>query len=134
MKYYITLVFLILISFQGFGKGCSGNYYISGTIYSKGNTVIKNTSINIIIGEKHQVVDVDSLGHFEIEIFWTNSCPSGRNWIQHKFDNRKNNPKHVIIKYQDQEIVLENKWEKFAECSPVEKEEITWKKDIYFNI
>ena len=129
----LTVLFFCCLTIKTFSKGCSGKYYISGTAYSTDKAVLKNSTLTVKFGYSTKSILTDSNGHFEIELAWTNACPSRRTAAQHKQDNEKINPKFIYISYSDNEIKLKNKWEKYAYCFPDSKDETTWKKDLYFS-
>ncbi len=114
------------------GKGCSGTYFLNGTAYTVNNIILKNTRLTVRFGNLTKHIVTDSIGHFEIELAWTNACPSNLTKEQHKQLNQKINPQKIIISYADIEIILENNWEKYADCIPKSKDKVTMKKDLIF--
>lgn len=128
---FSTALLLTLIT-TTYGKGCSGTYFIMGTAYSLDKTALKNVTLTIRFGNETKSVLTDSSGHYEIELAWTNACPSGRLDFQHKRDNKKLNPQFIYVGHSKKEIKLENKWEKYAKCFPKSKESVTWVTDLNF--
>ena len=115
-----------------FRKGCSGTYYISGTAYRADKTIIKSAGLTVKFGKDTKIVRTDSNGQYEISVHWDSACPSGLTGEELKKENERINPQFIYITYADNEIKLENKWEKYADCSPASKDEVTWKKDLHF--
>lgn len=126
------LIFILCSLSLLFGKGCSGTYFINGTAYSVNNIILKNTQLTVKFGNLTKHIITDSSGHFEIELAWTNACPSKLTEENHKQLNKKINPQEISISYADIEIILENNWEKYADCNPKSKDKTTWNKDLIF--
>lgn len=133
LMYALMILFFTCLTTEAFGKGCSGTYFISGTAYSANKTILKNVTLTVKFGKETKTVLTDSNGHFEIELTWTNACPSKRTKEQHKQDNSRINPPFIYISYANKEIKLVNEWEKFADCFTDSKDKTTWKKDLYFH-
>ena len=130
---FVLAILLLTFNTTTYGKGCEGTYFISGTAYSSGNTVLKNKTLTVTVGTETKIVVTDDNGHFEIEITWINACPSKLTKEQLVQLNRKLNPQLITISYADKTITLENNGEKYAKCEPKSKATITWKKDLYFS-
>jgi hypothetical protein len=131
--FVLTLMLSIFLPKISIGKGCSGTYFISGTVYSVNKTVLKNVTITVKFGNETNTVLTDSNGHFEIELKWASACPSGRTKARIRKANEKINPKYIYIEYSNKKIKLDNKWKVYADCFPDSKDKITWKKNLYFS-
>ncbi len=132
MRHILTILFFIVLTTGTYAKGGSGTYYIKGTAYGKDKTILKNTDLAVKIGSVTKMVRTDDNGLYEIEVHWESACPSLRTFGQHRRDNKKLNPEFIYFSYEDNEIKLDNKWEKYADLFPESKEKITRKKDLYF--
>lgn len=132
MRQILTILFFIVLTTGTFAKGGSGTYYIKGTAYGTGKTILKNADLNVKIGSVTKTVRTDDNGLYEIEVPWESACRSIRTFGQHRRDNKKLNPEFIYISYADKEIKLENKWKKYADLFPASKEKITRKKDLNF--
>lgn len=132
MKQILTILFFLALTTGTFAKGGSGIYYIKGTAYGAGKTILKNTELTVKIGSTTRKIRTDGNGVYEIEVPWENADPSLRTNGQHRHDNKKLNPKFICISYMDKEIKIDNNWKKYAVLLPESKEKITRKKDLYF--
>lgn len=128
----LAFVFSVCLTAVALGKGSSGTYFIIGTAYSSNKIVLKNATLTLTFGNETKTIVTDSSGHFEIELAWTNTCPSNQTATQHKKANKKINPQFVYIGNSDKEIKLKNKWKKYVGNYSFSKEAITWRKDLYF--
>jgi len=132
MKQFFCLFLFLSISYLSYGKGCSGSYFISGQAYASDIALLKNMEIVCLFGTDSTRIQTDSNGHYELEIPWTNACPSEENRKQYREENKRLNPEFIYLLWNGQEIRLRNNWTKLADCFQGEKEQRTWKKDLYF--
>lgn len=124
----------MFFSKASFGKGCSGTYYIKGIAFTNNKTILKNVELLVYFGDEVKTVTTDEKGHFDIEIKWSNACPSMLSKAQHDAQNAKRNPKTIFIKYNNTQVELENDWKKYARCFPKNKKQVTRKLDLNFYI
>jgi hypothetical protein len=111
-----TAIFLILclIASNSYSKGIFGSYAITGKAYDKSGVLIKNDKITVEFNGERKNVETDSLGNYTIGIGYATACPSVFRGLKRRKANKKMNPKFIVINYNDQEIVIKNKWRKYV--------------------
>ncbi|MFN3405292.1 MAG: hypothetical protein ACK40G_14425 [Cytophagaceae bacterium] len=120
-------LFLLTVIQESVSKGREGVYLIKGTAYSINKEVLRNESLFVRYGSRYVIVITDDDGKFEIKIHWANACSSGRSKVQQKKENKQLNPEFISISLNDHEIILKNKWQKYAKTNNKTRE-----KDLVF--
>lgn len=136
--FFKVLIFIITVTINfsytntNIYKGCSGTYYIKGVAYQSKEIVLKKKKIKIDFGEKTSYIETSNRGEYEIAINWTSPCRSAITYKDWKEACLAINPEFIVLSCQEIELKLENRWQEYGKCSSSNKENVTWRKDLFF--
>lgn len=128
----ITIILLTINPMDGFAKGLSGSYTLSGVAMTKRGDTLRNERLLMSFNDKTDTLFTDWNGHYQVIIPYGTACPSNVKRYQLSRLTRKMNPKYISFSFNKNSVKVKNEWRRFLHANSSNPEDNVKKTNLIF--